>query len=190
MDHQPRDDRKRKAVWVGKGKESRDEGRRAGCTSGIDKDVRDINHQRNEEVASHIALWMSSTHSLEGKQFVLLDWFSNPHLPRWDGWSTGYTSEISPASEGLQSLFCVITHNHSHTAPITEVNRCYGNVCYRTFKNGLQFMKESAIFISKNIWTYNSVLDISTPSKMHKYRFRLSLANMLPHTLTLSCPKM
>lgn len=92
---------------------------------------------------------MSSTHSLEGNQFVLPDWFSNPRLPRWDGWSTGYTSEISPASEGLQSLFCVITHNHSHTAPITKVNRCYGNVCYSTFKNALQFMKESAIFIRK-----------------------------------------
>ncbi len=36
----------------GKAKESGDEGGQEGCTSGIDKDVREINHQRNETFLS------------------------------------------------------------------------------------------------------------------------------------------
>lgn len=51
-DHQSRDDRMRKAVWVGKGKKAEMKTGGEGCTSRADKDVREINHQRNEKFLS------------------------------------------------------------------------------------------------------------------------------------------
>lgn len=49
----------RKAVWVGKRKESRDEGGREDWTVRIDNDVRVIYHQRNKKLLSKIAFWPS-----------------------------------------------------------------------------------------------------------------------------------
>lgn len=76
----------------GKRRKSADQGGREECTGRIDKDVREINLQRNQKFLSNLTYCASKVSHILKRVIMHLDGFSKPYLLGQDGSNTWYKS--------------------------------------------------------------------------------------------------
>lgn len=119
----------------GKGRECRDQGGRGQSAARTDKDVREINRQKNETFLSNFTYCTSKglRHILQRliSKYVFKD-FSKPHLPRWGQRHTGHMPVRSLMSLRASSYFChhsQTSHENSNRFQVSELG-----VKWRTYE--------------------------------------------------------